>query len=139
MPVVRAPAHHQPDLHVARRRAARRHRPALSASAIDFDITIGVDNPNNVGLRLDRLDFDLSINDKPILTSVRADQGIRIPAHGFGEVHLRTRVAYANIRTIFRQIADIVQGERAHYTIHGEAWYHTPFGPLRYPLTLYSR
>jgi LEA14-like dessication related protein len=110
----------------------------LSSSAIDFDITFGVDNPNDVGLRLDRLDFDLLINDKPILTSVRADQGIQIPAHGFGEVHLRTRVAYSNIRTIFRQIADIVQGEHARYTIHGDAWYHTPLGPLRYPLTLYS-
>jgi LEA14-like dessication related protein len=110
----------------------------LSSSAIDFDITFGVDNPNDVGLRLDRLDFDLLINDKPILTSVRADQGIRIPAHGFGEVHLRTRVAFSNIQTIFRQIADIVQGQRARYTIIGDVWYHTPLGPVRYPLTLYS-
>lgn len=110
----------------------------LSSSAIDFDITIGVDNPNDVGLRLDRLDFDLLINDNPILTSVRADQGIQIPPHGFGDARLRTRVAYGNIQTIFRQIADIVQGERARYTIRGDAWYHTPLGPLRFPLTLYS-
>lgn len=111
----------------------------LSSSAIDFDITIGVDNPNSAGLRLDQLDFDLLINDNPILTSVRADQGIHIPAHGFGEVHLHTRVAYGNIQTIFRQIADIVQGERPRYTIRGDAWYHTPLGPMRFPLTLYSR
>jgi LEA14-like dessication related protein len=111
----------------------------LSSSAIDFDITLGVDNQNDVGLRLDRLDFDLMINDRPILTSVRSDQGVEIPPHGFGDVHLHTRVAYGSIKTIFRQIADIVQGQRARYTMHGDAWYHTPLGPLRFPLTLYSR
>jgi LEA14-like dessication related protein len=111
----------------------------LTASAIDFDITIGVDNPNPVGLHLDWLDFDLAVNDIPILTSVRADQGVNIPAHGVGDVHLRTRVAYANLKKLFRQVADIVQGERPHYAIHGNAYYHTPFGEKRYPVTLYSR
>ncbi len=111
----------------------------LTASAIDFDITIGVDNPNPVGLHLDWLDFDLAINDIPVLTSVRADQGVNIPAHGVGDVHLRTRVVYANLKTLFRQVVDIVQGERPHYAIYGNAYYHTPFGEKRYPVTLYSR
>lgn len=111
----------------------------LSSSAIDFDVTIGVDNPNNIGLRLDWLDFDLMINDKPILTSIRAEQGVNIPPLGTGDIHLRTRVAYGAISTIFRQIADIVKGEKVRYTINGDAWYHTPFGPRRFPFTLYSR
>ena len=88
----------------------------LSPSAIDLDFTIVVDNPNPVGLRLDWLDFDLAINDTPILTSVRAEQGVHIPAHGVGDVHLRTRVGYENLKTLFRQIADMVQGNRA--TLH---------------------
>ena len=111
----------------------------LSASAIDLDFTIVVDNPNAIGLRLDWLDFDLAINDTPILTSVRAEQGVNIPAHGVGDVHLRTRVGYENLKSLFRQIADMVQGNRAHYAIHGNAYYHTPFGQKRYPVTLYSR
>ncbi len=111
----------------------------LSASAIDFDFLIGVDNPNPVSLRLDWLDFDLSVNDTPVLTSVRAEQGVRIPAHGVGDVHLRTRVGYENLRTLFRQVADMVQGNRATYTIRGNAYYNTPAGQLRFPLTLYSR
>ena len=111
----------------------------LSASAIDFDFTIGIDNPNPVGLRLDWLDFDLAINDTPVLSSVRAEQGVRIPAHGLGDVHLRTRVGYDNLKTLFRQIADVVQGNRATYTIRGNAYYQTPVGQMRFPLTLYSR
>lgn len=111
----------------------------LTASAIDFDITISVDNPNPIGLRLEWLDFDLAINDTPVLTSVRAEQGINIPAHGVGDVHLRTRVAYANLKELFHQVVSIVEGNRAHYAIHGDAYYKTPFGTKRYPLTLYSR
>ena len=111
----------------------------LSQSAIDFDFTIGVDNPNPVSLRLDWLDFDLAVNDTPVLTSVRADQGIHIPAHGVGDVHLRTRVGYDNLKNLFRQVADMVQGNRATYTIRGNAYYQTPIGQMRFPLTLYSR
>jgi len=111
----------------------------ISASAIDLDFTIEVDNPNPVGLRLDWLDFDVAINDTPVLTSVRAEEGVHIPAHGVGDVRLRTRIRYDNLKTLFRQIADIVQGDRAHYTINGNAYYQTPLGQLRFPLTLYSR
>ena len=111
--------------------------PGQHAGQLDF--TIVVDNPNAIGLRLDWLDFDLAINDTPILTSVRAEQGVQIPAHGVGDVRLRTRVGYGNLKALFRQIADVVQGNRAHYAIHGNAYYHTPFGQKRFPVTLYSR
>ena len=111
----------------------------LTQSAIDFDFTIGVDNPNPVGLRLDWLDFDLAVNDTPVLTGVRAEQGVHIPAHGVGDVHLRTRVGYDNLKTLFREVADMVQGNRATYAIHGNAYYQTPLGQMRFPLTLYSR
>jgi LEA14-like dessication related protein len=111
----------------------------LSQSAIDLDFTIEVDNPNAVALRLDWLDFDLAVNDTPVLTSVRAEQGVHIPAHGVGDVRLRTRVGYENLKTLFREVADMVQGNRATYAIHGNAYYQTPIGQMRFPLTLYSR
>src|SRR5688572_31478115 len=56
----------------------------LSASTIDFDMTVGVNNPNAVGLRLDRFDFTLFVNDSRILDSF-SDQQIRIPANGVGD------------------------------------------------------
>jgi LEA14-like dessication related protein len=98
-----------------------------------------VDNPNSVSLRLDRLDFNLLINDSPILNNVRSDQGIHIPARGIGDVHLSTHVTYDNIRTIYREVSDIVQGNRARYTIQGNAYYDTPIGQMRFPVTVYSR
>src|SRR5206468_9335341 len=54
----------------------------ISASSIDLDFDVGVNNPNTVGLRLDRLDFDVLVNDNPLLTQVSTPQGINIPARG---------------------------------------------------------
>jgi LEA14-like dessication related protein len=110
----------------------------LSASSIDFDFTLGVDNPNSVGLRLDRVNFDLLINEQRVMQSVSTDPRIQIPARGLGEVHLRTRVGYDNLRTVFREVADLVQGNRANYRIDGNAEYDTPIGTMRFPVTVVS-
>jgi len=107
--------------------------------SIDFDFTVGVDNPNPVELRLDHLDFDLLINNNPILNNVRSDQGVHIPARGLGDVHLTTHVSSDNIRAIWREISDVVSGNRASYAIRGNAYYDTPVGQLRFPVTVASR
>jgi len=111
----------------------------LSASSIDLDFDVGVDNPNTVGLRLDRIDFDVFVNDSPLLTQVSTPQGISIPARGYGQVHMKTRIGYQNIRNIWTQITDLINGNRATYQIRGNAYYDTPLGSMRFPVTVYSR
>jgi LEA14-like dessication related protein len=107
--------------------------------SIDFDFTVGVDNPNPVELRLDHLDFDLLINNNPILNNVRSDQGVHIPARGLGDVHLTAHVTSDNVRMLWREIQDVVAGNRANYAIQGNAYYDTPVGQLRFPVTVASR
>jgi LEA14-like dessication related protein len=97
-----------------------------------------VDNPNSVGLLMDRVDFDVLVDDNPVIQSISTDPRVHIPARGLGEVHLRARVGYDNIKTIFRQVVDVVQGNRAHYQIRGTAEYNTPIGTMRFPVTVYS-
>jgi hypothetical protein len=109
----------------------------LTASAIDIDFAIDVDNPNRVGLRLDELDFNLLVNGTRILDSV-SRQNVRIPANGVGTVHLRTRVGYNSIRSVWSEVADVIRGGRASYEIRGNAHYHTPAGRLTFPVTVYS-
>jgi LEA14-like dessication related protein len=109
----------------------------LSASSIDIDFNLEVDNPNSVGLRLDQIDFDLFINDTRVLDSI-SEQGVRIPARGIGDVHLRTRIGYQNIRSIWNEVVNIVRGERARYELRGNAYYDTPAGRLRFPVSVYS-
>lgn len=109
----------------------------LSASSIDIDFDLEVDNPNSVGLRLDQLDFNLFINDSRVLDSV-SRQELRIPANGVGAVQLRTRIGYENIRSLWTEIVDVVRGQRARYELRGNAYYETPVGRLKFPVTVYS-
>lgn len=109
----------------------------LSASSIDIDFAIEVDNPNRVGLRLDQIDFNLFINNSRVLDSI-SQQNISIPANGRGDVQLRTRIGYENIRSLWNEMVDVVRGERARYEIRGNAYYDTPVGRLKFPVTVYS-
>lgn len=104
--------------------------------SMDLQFTVGVDNPNPVALRLDHFDFDLFINNNPVLNNVRSDQDVHIPARGVGDVRLTTHVTYDNIRSIYQEIVNIVQGNRASYSIRGNAYYDTPSGRLRFPVTV---
>ncbi len=107
--------------------------------SIDLELALGVDNPNDRELRLDRLDFDLFINGDRVLHDVRSDQGIRIPARGYGEVQLTAHVTYHDIEAIFRNVAGMVEGNRASYAIRGNAYYGTPIGTLRFPISVNFR
>lgn len=109
----------------------------LSASSIDIDFALEVDNPNSVGLRLDQIDFNLFINDTRVLDSV-SRQGLRIPANGRGNVNLSTQIRYQNVRSMWNEIVDIVRGRRARYELRGNAYYDTPVGRLKFPVTVYS-
>jgi len=109
----------------------------LSASSIDIDFNIEVDNPNGVGLRLDEIDFDLFINDSRILDGV-SQQRISIPANGRGDMRLSTRIGYENIRALWNEMVDAIRGQRARYEIRGNAYYDTPVGRLRFPVSVYS-
>lgn len=109
----------------------------LSASSIDIDFALEVDNPNSVGLRLDQIDFNLFINDNRVLDSI-SQQNINIPANGRGDVSLRTRIGYQNIRSLWNEMVDVVRGQRARYELRGNAYYDTPMGRLKFPVTVYS-
>lgn len=109
----------------------------LTASSIDLDMTLAIDNPNPVGLRLDRLDFDVLVNGNRVVRSV-SDRRIRIPANGVGDVELDLRIGYNDAQHLFREIADVIRGNRAQYEIRGNAYYDTPAGQLRFPVTVFS-
>ncbi|MGH9457423.1 MAG: LEA type 2 family protein [Thermoanaerobaculia bacterium] len=108
----------------------------LSASSIDLTFDVEIENPNPVGLTLDRVDFELFVNGSQILRDI-SSQNVRIPAEGIGQFDLRTRIDYDDARNLFNELANIIRGERAQYEIRGTAFYDTPIGRLEFPLTLY--
>lgn len=109
----------------------------LSASSIEIDFALEVDNPNGVGLRLDQIDFDLLVNGTQVLQGI-SRQNLRIPANGRGSVLLETRIGYENVRSLWNEMADVIRGRTARYTLRGNAYYDTPVGRLQFPVTVYS-
>lgn len=107
----------------------------LQASSIDFDFLLGVDNPNSVGLNLARLDFGLLINGNRLIDSVSSNR-FTIPARGSTDVPLRARVSYQQIPNLFQQIVNVVQGQRANYQVQGSAYFDTPLGQMRFPVSV---
>lgn len=103
--------------------------------SMDFDLTVGVDNPNPVGLRLDQFDFNLLVNGNNIANGTTYDR-VQIPARGFGDVRVRTHVSYDNAKAIFREVQDLIQGNRARYEIRGNAAYDTPVGRMNFPVSV---
>lgn len=110
----------------------------LSASTIDINFNLEVDNPNPVGLRLDQLDFNLFVNDTRLLESTRA-YNVNIAANDRSNVQLETRIGYQNLRSMWDQVVNWIRGERGtKYELRGTAYYNTPLGRLKFPVTVYS-
>ena len=80
----------------------------------------------------------LFINDTRVLDSI-SQQNINIPANGRGDVQLRTRIGYQNIRNLWSEMVDIFSGrQRARYELRGNAYYDTPVGRLKLPVSVFS-
>ncbi|HSP14506.1 MAG TPA: LEA type 2 family protein [Thermoanaerobaculia bacterium] len=107
----------------------------LTASSIDFDFNVAVDNPNSVSLNLARLDFGILVNGNHVIDSFSSDRVV-IPARGANDVHLRARVGYQQIPNLFNEIVNVVQGNRANYQVQGTAWFDTPAGQLHFPVNV---
>ena len=107
----------------------------LQASSIDFDFVLGVDNQNSVGLNLARLDFGVLVNGNRLIDSVSSDR-VNIPARGSSDVRLRARVGYQQIPNLWQQIVNVVQGQRANYQVEGNAYFDTPIGQMRFPVSV---
>jgi len=107
--------------------------------SMDLEFTVNVNNPNPVALTLNYFDFDVLVNNNPILRNVHSVQGFKIRAQGDNDVHLATHVTYDSIRSIYTEVVNMIQGNRASYGIQGNAYYDTPVGQLRFPVNVYSR
>jgi LEA14-like dessication related protein len=107
----------------------------LRASSIDFNFNLGVDNPNRISLPVEHLDFDLFANETHLITAVSRER-VTIPAHGYGEVPVRARIGYTEIRDVWQSIVDLITGSRAHYRLTGTAYYDTPIGERSFPVNV---
>lgn len=86
---------------------------SLLESTLKFNFK--VNNPNPIGLRTGRLDYDLKINGSPF-TSGHLDRGVSLPAEGTGTLSVPITVAYLDF---LDSIVSLVQNRTATYDLKG--------------------
>jgi LEA14-like dessication related protein len=103
----------------------------LALDRVTIDVTFRIDNPNNLGVDLARLAYDLQIEGHSILSG-KPELGVRIPAKGSGELVFPCTIQYT-------QLADGLQAALSKKIIHwrasGEAGVNSPIGIIALPLS----
>lgn len=74
---------------------------SLSQEAVGLDLTLAVDNPNVIPVKLAGFDYTLQINGQQ-LSSGQQRQGVKIPARGRGEVHVPVQLRMAELATLVK-------------------------------------
>jgi LEA14-like dessication related protein len=103
----------------------------LALDRVTIDVTFRIDNPNNLGVDLARLAYDLQIEGHSILSG-KPELGVRIPAKGSGELVFPCTIQ-------FTQLANGLQAALSKKIIHwrasGEAGVNSPIGIIALPLS----
>lgn len=96
---------------------------SFSETTLLFDFN--VDNPNPLGLRVDRIGYQLDINGRSFIQGEN-DQSISIPSQGRGVVHLPLQVEFFEF---FQSIQEFMQSDFLDYDLKGSI----SVGPFQVP------
>jgi LEA14-like dessication related protein len=94
-----------------------RHRLAAARSGSRFILTLRVQNPNDVELRINGLSVEVELNGQPFITGL-SDKGVTVPR--FGEAVLEV-MATSTLGSALKQLRELQKGgrERIDYRIVG--------------------
>ncbi|MGM0595018.1 MAG: LEA type 2 family protein [Pseudomonadota bacterium] len=98
---------------------------AVSLSDMQLDFTLGVDNPNPVGLSLKGLSYRLSVDDQSLLAGESKTQ-MKVAANGSSDVSLPLTLNY---RELSGGLKEVMQRETIPYSLQGKL----DFGLFRLP------
>jgi len=101
---------------------------------MDLKLAIQVDNPNPINVVLDRLGFDLFVNQSRVFTGDMPSR-ITIPAGGTSVIEHTVRLSY--IRTGIA-IVRAIKRKEAYYKLRGRATYDTNYGRFTFPVDIAS-
>jgi len=101
----------------------------LVGTAVEFEVTLAVDNPNPVGLRLSRLSYALALEGSRAISG-QAEQAAQIPATGVGALVFPVSLDYQELVAAY----DRLKGrDEIGYELSGELAVATPIGDLPLP------
>ena len=111
------------------------YNPLKSLTKLKLDIQFNGYNPNKIGVALDRIEFDLYINEKHA-SKFYNDKKIKIPKNNsftFDEI------AELKVNTIGKAVFDAIIKNKAKYQIDGTYHLDTQFGNFKLKAKLVER
>lgn len=104
----------------------------VSLDAADLEVRFRIDNPNDFGLNLAGLDYELDVADRTLFTGDRRER-LRLEPLGEGFVELPLTVRYSDL---YRVAQDVWRGrEDVAYTLRAGLRFEAPVvGNLRVPV-----
>jgi LEA14-like dessication related protein len=108
----------------------------LSFTQADLLMDIKIDNPNNVGIDLAGMNFDLKINNQSLLSSFKNDP-LQIGANGTNTIQLPLTLKYEDI---YRIITSLGAKEQSDYQFEGNVNFNLPvLGAVSIPVSKSGR
>ncbi|NRA45775.1 MAG: LEA type 2 family protein [Oligoflexales bacterium] len=101
----------------------------VSFSEVAVAINLKVFNPNEFALDLDRLDYQLSINEA-LIAKGKHQNSIMIDAGQTAEISLPAEV---NLKTSIRIMKELIAGKKDQFMAKwfGTAYFNSSFGPIK--------
>lgn len=101
----------------------------VSLSKISLNINLKVYNPNEFSLDLDRLDYQLKINET-LVAEGKHQEAIILPAGKVAEIILPAAI---NLNSSVRIIKELIAGRKDQFIAKwlGTAYFQSSFGPIK--------
>jgi len=106
----------------------------VGITSMDLKLTIQVNNPNPVNVSLERLGFDLFVNDSRVFTGEMRNRLI-VPA---GETAVIEHIVHLSYLRTGIAIVRAIKRKEAYYFLRGRATYDTKFGRFTFPVKITS-
>ncbi len=107
----------------------------ITLSYLRLAINIDVTNPNRIDVVLDRMRFDLYVNDEHVANGV-SNLKTRIPSGESVKISPVITIDYAQVGAA---IISTIKNLGARYKIVGTVYFDTPFGTASFPVTIVER
>jgi hypothetical protein len=105
---------------------------AVSWEAVEADLVLDIENPNPVGLSLERWAWDLDVDGRDLLAGEDAD-GMELEPRGRSELAIPVRLAFADLLEAARAGKGEAPRESLPFTASGVLGFGTPLGIVDVP------
>jgi len=107
---------------------------SLGLKKIDSMIYINIDNPNDIGLEIKKIDYKVDINTTKDVAEGVTKKIIKINKNTKKNI-VEVPVSFDNLKTMYAVKSIMLDPEKINYSVKGTVYFQTLFGDLPIPFT----